>query len=104
MGPTAISAMPRASADDAKAAASNRSERAIIVPMKPRDPKAKLDAWCNERGCDARHTGTRAELVALKWLPCARKGGKLEWKCAKCNPTLTPPSDLPARSAWTKSE
>lgn len=72
--------------------------------MKPRDPNVKLDASCNERGCDARHTGTRAELAALKWLPCPRKGGKLEWKCPACNPTLTPAYDGPTRSAWTKKE
>lgn len=71
------------------------------VAWKKQDPNAELAAWCNEHGCNARGSGTRAELEALKWLPCPRKGGKLEWKCPKCNPLLQPVSTAPGRSAWT---
>ena len=72
--------------------------------MRHRDPNAKLDAHCNVSGCGAHASGTRAELVALQWLPCPRKGGKLDWMCPKCNPTLTPAYDGPTRAAWTKKE
>lgn len=53
--------------------------------MKPRDPNAKLEARCNASKCGATSSGTRAELEAAQWLPCARKNGKLEWMCPKCN-------------------
>jgi hypothetical protein len=32
----------------------------------------------------------RAELEALGWLPCSRKGGKLAWLCPTHNPTKGP--------------
>lgn len=44
-----------------------------------------LNARCER--CSARKEGkTRDELAAAGWLPCPRKGGKLAWMCAECNP------------------